>query len=153
MFASDIQMEYPGNMKFSYFMLAYISLIKIHRKIKYWKYSMTFLKVCPHPCLELLSVLIECREYNPLQICVTDKAKNRKMLCCYQVEKFEETVDSLEKYSIMNNFLTPKVNNLAELKKNVYFLGSWPVFPQFVMCFCVQKDKISLRIPKFPSNH
>ena len=30
---------------------------------------------------------------------------------------------------------------------NVDFLGSWPIFPQFVMCFYVQKDKISLQTP------
>ena len=55
----------------------------------------------------------------------------------------------------------------AGLEKNVYFLGSWPIFPQFVVCFYEQKtnkqtlikEKTNkqtkkqtkqLQIPKFP---
>ena len=37
--------------------------------------------------------------------------------------------------------------------KNVYFPGSKPNFPQFEFCFYVQKGKISLQIPKFPSTY
>ena len=38
--------------------------------------------------------------------------------------------------------------------KNIYFPWSWSIFPQFVMYFYVQKDKISqVQIPKLPSKH
>ena len=36
--------------------------------------------------------------------------------------------------------------------KNVYFPGSWPIFPQFIMCFYVQKDKISQTATKKQSH-
>ena len=37
--------------------------------------------------------------------------------------------------------------------KNVYFPGSWPIFPQFAKCFYVIRDTISHQIPKFPTKH
>ena len=37
--------------------------------------------------------------------------------------------------------------------KNVYFPGSKPNFPQFELCFYVQKGKISPKIPKIPSTY
>ena len=36
--------------------------------------------------------------------------------------------------------------------KNVYFLQSWPIFPEFAMCFYVQKDKFPFKFWNFPRN-
>ena len=53
------------------------------------------------------------------------------------------------------NFNLYKCGCVIRAGRNVSFPGSWPIFPQFVMCFYiyVQKDKISPQIPRFSPKH
>ena len=44
-----------------------------------------------------------------------------------------------------------RLSEMGRAGKNVYFPGRMQIFPQFVVCFYMQKDQISHQIPKFPT--